>query len=200
MDTIKVSVQAYILSLFPQNVRGRSLSDTRQPATGSSGQQLEALANGLAVPSFWTADDINDAFAGANAVWAQAKIEFTPVAISKRGEAVPADEDGMWIDFVNRLRPAKGIAVGFVYDLPSDEGGWGGGRIAIVSGQKVEGSIAGFAGHILAHELGHVLFDTPEHEGASSNLMFGRRHPRVVTADLLEDWQIEKARRRAATL
>jgi hypothetical protein len=199
MDTIKIPVQAYILNLFPENVRGRSLSDTRQPATDGRGQQLQALANGLAVPSFWTADDITEAVAGANAVWAQAKIEFTPVAISKRSESVPADENGMWIAFVNRLRPRTGIAVGFVYDLPSDEGGWGGGRIAIVSGQKVEGSIAGFAGRILAHELGHVLFDTPEHEGASSNLMFGRRHPRVVTADLLEGWQIEKARRRAAS-
>ncbi len=45
-----------------------------------------------------------------------------------------------------------------------------------------------------------MLFDSPNHEGERSNLMFGSRNPKVATADLLEDWQIEKARRRAAAL
>ncbi len=107
MVTIKVPVQAYILNLFPENVRGRSLSDPRQPVASAKGQQLRSLANGLAVTSFWSVEDIYEAFAGANAVWAQAMIEFIPVAIAKRSEAVPADEDGMWIAFVNRLRPAQ---------------------------------------------------------------------------------------------
>ena len=78
----------------------------------------------------------------------------------------------MWIQFVNRLTPPKGIGVAFVYDLPSDEGGWGGGRIAAVAG----------------------------HESERSNLMFGERNSRVATADLLNTDQIPTARKRAETL
>ena len=66
----------------------------------------------------------------------------------------------MWIQCVNRLTPPKGIGVAFVYDLPSDEGGWGGGRIAAVAGAKAGKALPGFLGSILAHELGHILLDT----------------------------------------
>ena len=197
MDTIKVATQAYILGLFPQNFDRPARPQT---ITRSQGRQLESLANGLALPSFWCEKDIEDAFAIANKVWGRASIEFSPITISKRKVVVPADEDAMWIAFVNQLSPRKGIAVGFVYDLPSDEGGWGGGRIAIVSGKPTTDALAGYAGSVLAHEIGHMLFDSPNHEGERSNLMFGSRNPHVATADLLEGWQIEKARRRAATL
>jgi hypothetical protein len=196
MNLIQVAVQAYMLALFPQIL-------SRQPPrqqTRAEGLQLESLARGLALPSFWTSAEINDAFAVANRIWAQAAIEFRPVTISRRAEVVPADESQMWICFVNRLSPRSGIAVAFVYDLPSNEGGWGGGRIAAVA--KAPGNaLEGFSGRILAHELGHVLFDSPFHTDSSpSNLMFGQRHPRVVTADLLEPDQITRARTRAQSL
>jgi hypothetical protein len=197
MDIIKVAVQAYILGLFPQNF-DRPVQP--QTITRSQGRELDALADGLAVPSFWSESEIQDAFANANKIWARASIEFTPITISKRKVVVPADEDGMWIAFVNQLSPRSGIAAAFVYDLPSDEGGWGGGRIAIVSGKETDGALSGYAGSVLAHEIGHMLFDSPNHEGERSNLMFGGRNPKVATADLLEGWQIDKARRRAATL
>ena len=161
--------------------------------------QLDSLANGLALPSFWTSAEINDAFAVANRIWAQAAIEFAPVTVSQRAEVVPPDERQMWICFVNRLSPRSGIAVAFVHDLPSNEGGWGGGRIAAVA-EAPGGALAGFSGRILAHELGHVLFDSPFHSTSASNLMFGQRHPRVVTADLLEPHQVTRARTRAQSL
>jgi hypothetical protein len=192
MDVIKISVQAYMLDLMPEHI-GR-LSERPKPQTPSSVLQLTALANGLALPSFWTEDEIKQAFEGANKVWDQAKIQFAPVTISSRTEAPPADEDGMWRHFVNRLSPHSGIAVAFVYDLPSDEGGWGGGKIAAISGAKATGAIEGFEGRILAHEMGHILLNTPEHRTTPSNLMYGSRHPRVVTADLLDGTQIDKAR------
>lgn len=197
MDIIKIAVQAYVLGLFPQNFDRPARPQT---IIRSQGRELESIANGLAVPSFWSESEIQDAFAIAGKVWARASIEFSPITISKRKVVVPADEDAMWIAFVNQLSPRKGIAVGFVHDLPSDEGGWGGGKIAIVSGKETDGALAGYAGSVLAHEIGHMLFDSPNHEGERSNLMFGSRNPKVATADLLEDWQIEKARRRAAAL
>jgi hypothetical protein len=197
MDTIKVAVQAYILGLFPQNFDRPVRTQT---ITRSQGRQLDAIANGLAVPSFWSAKEIEDAFAIANKVWGRASIEFAPITITKRSVVVPADEDGMWIAFVNKLSPRSGVAAAFVHDLPSDEGGWGGGKIAIVSGKETDGALPGYAGSVLAHEIGHMLFDSPDHEGERSNLMFGSRNPKVATADLLEGWQIEKARRRAVTL
>ena len=194
MNAIRIPVQAYILSLFPQRSGGGA--QQRRPA----GQQVQALANGLAMPSFWTSHEINTAFTGANAVWANAAIEFAPVAITQRSLIVPADELGMWAAFVNNLTPSRGIAAAFVFDLPSNEGGWGGGRIAVVAGAKAIGAIQGYQGRILAHELGHVLLG-PGHEPTSpSNLMFDRRHPRVVTADQLEQRQINLARTRARSL
>jgi hypothetical protein len=196
MQSIRVAVQAYILALFPQNPATQP--PTQQ--TSARGLRLEALANGLALPSFWTSAEINDAFAIANRIWVQAAIEFRPVNIAQRTEVVPADEGQMWICFVNRLSPRSGIAVAFVHDLPSNEGGWGGGRIAAVA-EAPTNALAGFAGRILAHELGHILFDSPFHRDDSpSNLMFGRRHPRVVTADLLDPDQVTRARLRAQSL
>jgi hypothetical protein len=198
MDTIRIAVQAYMLDLYPQNRGRQSQQQPQQPPP--SGQHLRSLANGLALPSFWSPTEINEAFALANRIWDQAKIEFTPVSISSRSESVPADENGMWIHFINRLSPRSGIAVAFVFDLPSNEGGWGGGRIAAVAGAKAIGALAGYQGRILAHELGHILLNTPNHETSSSNLMFGQRHPRVATADLLEPGQITDARTRAQML
>jgi len=197
MTPIRVAVQAYMLDMMPQNLGAQP---QQQPTTARAGQQVQALANGLAVPSFWSANEINGAFAVANRIWDQAKIEFAPVRISQRTETVPADENGMWICFVNRLSPRSGIAVAFVFDLPSNEGGWGGGRIAAVAGAKAMGALPGFAGRLLAHELAHILLNTPSHESSSSNIMYGRRHPRVVTADQLEPHQITTARARALTL
>jgi hypothetical protein len=102
--------------------------------------------------------------------------------------------------FVNHLSPRSGIGAAFVFDLPSNEGGWGGGRIVVVAGAKAIGALPGYQGRILAHELGHLLLNTPHHELSPSNLMFDRRHPRVVTADRLEQHQIAAARTRAQTL
>lgn len=194
MNPIYVAVRAYILSLFPQNIR----ATPRAPSVRPGVQQVQALANGLAVPSFWSSSDISDAFAIANRIWAQAAIEFRPISISQREIVVPADESGMWAAFINQLTPPSGIGVGFVHELPPGEGGWGGGRVAAV--RWTENAIQGFHGRILAHELGHVLLNTPGHVTATSNLMSGQRHPRVVTADLLEPTQISDARSRAQSL
>lgn len=194
MDPISVAVRAYILGLFPHDVRARPQPQPSRPAV----PLVQALANGLAIPSFWTTGDINEAFLIANRIWAQAAIEFRPVAISERELVVPADENGMWATFVNQLSPPSGIAVGFVHELPPGEGGWGGGRVAAV--RWTENAIEGFHGRILAHELGHVLLNTPGHVTTTSNLMSGQRHPRVVTADQLEPGQISQARARAQSL
>jgi hypothetical protein len=159
---------------------------------------LQSLASGLALPSLWSAAEINGAFAVANRIWAQAAIEFAPVTVSERTVVVPADERGMWARFQNQLSPTSGISVSFVHDLPSNEGGWGGGRIAAVA--RATNALEGFHGRILAHELGHVLLNTPHHVTTTSNLMYGQRHPRVVTADLLDEGQIRRARARAQSL
>ena len=191
MSKITIPVQAWMLDLFPAN--GNS---TAKPGA----QRVRALANGLAMPSFWTREEITDAFAVANKIWARADIEFTPVSIADREEAVPNDEDNMWIYFINNLSPKKGVGVGFVWDLPANEGGWGGGRVAVLAGAKSVGGLAGFQGRLLAHELGHVLLGFAHRDDDASNLMFGRRHPSVMTADLLDDGQIKDARSRAQTL
>lgn len=193
MDPIRVAVQAYILSLFPENAGG-----SPEGAPRPQDRLLRALANGLGVPSFWTTAEINEAFAIANRIWAQAVIEFRPITISRRTLVVPADERAMWPRFQNRLSPSSGIAVGFVHDLPTDEGGWGGGRVAAVA--KTPNAIEGFHGRILAHELGHVLLNTPHHVTSTTNLMYGARHPRVVTVDQIDPPQRTRARQRAATL
>jgi hypothetical protein len=195
---IQVRVEAYILALFPQSISPAP----RAPGSPAPSAELRAIALGLAVPSFWTRHQITQAFDAANEIWRrEADIEFAPLTISERMEAVPANERDMWIHFVNHLAPqARGISVGFVYDLPSDEGGWGGGRIAVISGEKAAEGLSGFAGNLLAHELGHVLIDDPLHGYAGdnpSNLMYGRRNPRVANAGLLNQRQVDLARTRA---
>jgi hypothetical protein len=196
-NRIRVSVKAYILTLYPQS--GGSGGGAVQ------GQNLRALAMGLAVPSFWSRAQISQAFDEANRIWIrEADIEFTPVEISERDEVAPADENGMWIHFVNHLSPgARAVGVGFVYDLPSNEGGWGGGHVAVLSGKKARSGLPGFAGNLLAHELGHVLTDDPNHvlaAGDASNLMHGSRNPRVANAGILNQQQISIARTRALNL
>lgn len=195
MATIRVPVEAYLLTLYPQSI---AQSPTLKK-TAAGQHQLESLARGLAVPSFWSRHQVTQAFDDANRIWKrEADIEFSPVTISERDEAVPAGERGMWIHFLNNLAPrGRGIGAGFVYDLPSDEGGWGGGRIAVVSGRKVSEGLPGFAGSLLAHELGHVLINDPLHALAGddpSNLMHGNRNPRVANAGVLNERQIESAR------
>jgi hypothetical protein len=194
MATLRIPARAVKLSLFPQASGGAAR------AVRSGAQRLRGLEGGLALPSFWTDPQITEAFRVANRIWAQAEIEFAPVAIAAGSAVVPADEDGMWIALVNQLSPRRGIAAGFVHDLPSNEGGWGGGRIAIVAGQKAEGALEGYRGRILAHELGHILLGDGHETASPSNLMFDRRHPRVVSADLLERGQIDRARARAQSL
>lgn len=202
MATIRVPVEAYILTLYPQSI-AQSPTLTQ---TAAGQHHLEALARGLAVPSFWSRHQVTQAFDEANRIWKrEADIEFSPVTISERDEAVPSGERGMWIHFLNNLAPRgrRGIGAGFVYDLPSEEGGWGGGRIAVVSGRKVSEGLPGFAGTLLAHELGHVLIDDPLHALAGddrTNLMYGIRNPRVANAGLLNDRQIESARIRALAI
>ncbi len=149
MDRIHVPVKAYILTLLPQSVGGNAAA-----SRGSRrGQRIRALANGLAVPSFWSRGEIIQAFDEANRIWIrEADIDFSPVDISERAELVPADEQAMWIYFLNHLSPqGRAIGVGFVYDLPSQEGGWGGGHIAVISGRKARAGLPGFAGNLLAH-------------------------------------------------
>jgi hypothetical protein len=198
MSRITVSIKAYILNLFPNLTGGRGARST--------GETLRPLSNGLAVPSFWHRDEIQAAFAEANRIWTrEADIEFTPVDISERTEVVPPDEHGMWVHFVNNLPPpgGRGIGVGFVNDLPSQEGGWGGGRIAVVAGEKARSGLAGFPGNLLAHELGHVLMGDPNHALANdvpSNLMYARRNPRLANAGMLNQRQIDISRTRAQNL
>lgn len=201
MSRISVPVTAYILSLLPQ--LGRRNRDSNL-AEGEGGG-LEPLARGLAVPSFWSRWEISDAFVEANRIWSrEADIEFSPVNITERSEAVPADDRAMWARFVSRLKPeGRGIGVGFVYDLPASEGGWGGGRVAVISGQKARSGLRNFPGNLLAHELGHVLINDPLHELAGddpSNLMHKNRHPRVANAGMLNAEQVRMARERAASL
>lgn len=187
-SVIKIPVQAWILDLYPAS------------GTPGSGQQLQSLAKGLALPSFWTKEQISKAFQGANKVWARAEIEFSPVTISEAEDVVPVAATPLWHYFVNTRSPKKGIGVSFVYDLPDDEGGWGGGGVAVLAYTKTKGAIGGFEGSILAHELGHCLLGDEHVEDEPSNLMYHNRHPRRVAPDLLDEEQISKARARAATL
>lgn len=201
MSRIRIPVKAYKLDLMPQH--SQPVSGNRIPQT--QGSYLRSLAMGLAVPSFWTSAEIQQAFTEANSIWIrEANIEFSPITISHRTETVPADKRGMWIRFVNRLSPrSRGIGVGFVYDLPAQEGGWGGGRIALISGKKARAGLPGMAGNLLAHELGHVLINDVNHRLAHnhpSNLMYGRRNPRVANAGLLTPRQVAMARSRAQQL
>ncbi|MEE9491904.1 MAG: hypothetical protein V3W04_00800 [Gammaproteobacteria bacterium] len=198
MSTIRVPAKAYILSLLPQSADVGPGHSRFQPR----GRRLQALANGLAVPSFWTPNEINRAFSDANDIWKrEADIEFTPILISIRSEQVPADEGRMWPYFLNHLSPrTRGVSVSFVYDLPSHEGGWGGGRIAVVSGQRIGSGLAGFAGSLLAHELGHVMLNSPNHSNDVSNLMYGNRNPRMANAGLLNSTQVRSARSRALSI
>lgn len=188
MSTIRVGVKAFIYDMLPGGPTPRPPGPLR----------LRALENGLAMPSFWHTAEINEAFTYANQVWARADIEFSRPVIQRGSGCVPADDDNLWIHFVNQFR-GSGVGVYFVNDLPSNEGGWGGGRIAVIAGAKSIGALRGYQGRILAHELGHVLLgDTHHHD--PSNLMYDRRNPRQAYADLLDDTQIGKARRRAASL
>lgn len=223
MARIRVPVEAFILALYPISLdpagqperRPRRTSSLETPGRDADRDtevrreldfpaRMESLDQGLALPSFWSRHDITQAFSEANRIWLrEAQIEFHPINITERSETVPSDEHGMWAHFVNHLPPRRGIGVGFVYDLPSGEGGWGGGRVALVSGHKVAEGIPGFAGSLLAHELGHVLIDDPLHamaEDDPSNLMYGRRNPRVANAGLLTQRQIDSARVRALSL
>ena len=114
MSTVTVPVQAYILTLYPASAQSRGGS------ARTSGQQLDSLAQGLAIPSFWSRSEIDSAFAEANRIWGrEADIQFSPVDIRDRDAVVPADENGMWACFVNQLTPrSRGIGAAFVHDLP----------------------------------------------------------------------------------
>ena len=53
----------------------------------------------------------------------EANIEFITVNILKRSEQVPADENGVWVHFVNRLTPeVREICASLVYDLLCQDG------------------------------------------------------------------------------
>jgi hypothetical protein len=199
--TIRVAVEAFLVDLYPESMNPAA------PPQGAATQtlQLTPLAQGLALPSFWTSQEVRQTFDEANRIWQrEADILFEPLTITERSETVPADEQGMWIYFVNHLTPRnRGVGVAFVYDLPAAEGGWGGGRIAVLSGLKAREGLPGHAGNLLAHELGHVLIDDPQHTLAGSdvsNLMHGRRNSRVANAGLLNANQVQLARTRAARL
>jgi len=197
MDTITISAYAYMVDLLPQDSQSRRRATSARPDPNNPG--IKALEDGLAMPSFWSVAEIKESFKQANAKWDQAKINFNLVSVASRQEVVPADGDGMWRTLVNRLRPPSGIAVAFVFDLPSDEGGWGGGHLAVIGGAKAIDAIAGYEGGILAHELGHILLGI-DHDDSQGNLMVGRRHPRIVYADQLTPEQIATARANAQKL
>ena len=173
MASTKIPISAYILDVYSV--------DTKK-LMGASG---------------WTQPQITQAFADANRIWKQADIEFSPIDISKRDIHVRETDKEMWWDFINGLSPKRGIGAGFVYDFPSgNEGGCGGGRIAVVGRKKVAGARDGFAGGLLAHELGHALIDH-NHSPERHNLMFESRSPMAVTKDVLDGEQLSKSKVRA---
>jgi hypothetical protein len=201
MERIVVPVTAHTLDLYPASASGTG----RGGGAAAHEVSLRSLEIGLALPSFWAPDEITEAFAEANRIWIrEAGIEFSPITVTPRSEAVPANSSAMWAYFINHLSPrGRGVGVGFVYDLPEQEGGWGGGRVVVLAGVKLWSGIAGFAGNTLAHELGHVLINDPNHNtaaGDASNLMYDRRNPRVANAGLLNPRQVTEARRRALLL
>src|SRR5688572_30074166 len=157
-NLITIEVQAWIMDMYP-----------KPDQSNGSGNGLKSLANGLALPSFWNSDEITQAFKVANRIWKQADIEFTPISVAERSDSVPADEKEMFYYFVNNLSPKKGFGVGFVYDLPEEEGGWGAGRMAVIAGVKMWGASTDFQGSILAHELGHCLLGHTHTDNDSTN-------------------------------
>lgn len=198
MERICIPVNAYKLNLLPMHstiVSGGRRSEPR-------GQRLQALENGLAIPSFWSSTEINEAFRVANSIWTrEADIEFTPVTIFEQTMRVPSDEHRMWIHFLNNIRhPRGGLGAAFVNELPSSEGGWGGGHIAIVAGQHLGNALPTYAGTVLAHEFGHALTNNPGHVSEPSNLMYHRMNPRVASAGLLNPAQVRQCRTRAERL
>ncbi|WP_425615150.1 matrixin family metalloprotease [Anatilimnocola sp. NA78] len=192
--TLKVAVQAWILDLYP--------SSGEKKAEARDNPKLRPLTNGLAIPSFWSKEQIDKTFQGANKIWAQAKIEFGPVTIGDREMWVPDDDTGMWIEFVNKISPntgTPGVGVGFVYDLAGKIGGVGGGKAAVIALKKGDEAVASYFPSILAHELGHCLLGH-EHNDDASNLMFEVRHPKRNNPDKLTADQITAARARASSL
>ena len=199
MSTISVPAAGIILSLIGDETA--SASRSREPG-------MRALAAGLILVSFWTREQITRAFTQANRIWLrEADIRFSPVNVSERTEAVPADDLGMTNRLINRLigPSTPGLAVGFVHDTAGVEAGWGAGRIAVLSSMKARPENGTFAGHLLAHELGHILIEDPFHgmaNGDRDNLM----HPSPadssgnVNAGKLNGRQVEIARERAQAL
>jgi hypothetical protein len=199
MKNISVNICAYILTLYPSSPRASAGSK----GTATREQLPGLLAKGLALPSFWTNQEILETFVEANRIWIrEANIEFKPIRVSERDEVLPADGTRLWPFFLKQLKPpGGGIGVGFVADLPGDEGGWGGVRIVVLSGKKARAGVKGNAGNLLAHELGHVLINDPEHKLAGDdhqNLMYGSRVSGRGNAGILNAKQKQKARERAA--
>lgn len=185
MDIIRIPVFAYILELCEGDEK------TCTPARSD----------------YWTRELIAQAFEHANTIWErEAAIRFEPVTITERRMNVPADERGVYYQFMNQLPPKPdkpGIGVGFVNDLPGKEGGMAGGRMAAVAGKKAASGIASFGGALLAHELGHILIIDHDHELAkhdSANLMFPNYDPKTPNAGKLNADQKAEARKMAPRL
>ena len=91
---------------------------------------------------------------------------------SKSTETVAAGDQGICIHLVNHLSPGtSGISGRFVYDLASNQGGWGGGRITLLSGHARRG-LSKFIGSRRARELGQVRFYSTNHSSSPSKLIF----------------------------
>ena len=194
MSKIKVPVAVYMVEL--------KLKEAAEPAVkkANGALVLQSLLTAKTLPSSWKAKGIKVAFEDANAIWAKAQIEFEPGEIQKRSLAVPADDDGMWKAFVNMVYVKKGIAASFVFDLPAHEAGWGGGRTAVVSGEKVRKGNDFFPGRVLAHELGHCLLGSGHEEDKRKNLMYHYMNPQKRSSNELTPDQIAKGRKRAEAL
>lgn len=193
---LEIPTFAFILGLVPEEIR--TPIDWMSPPARQAATVSE-MSTGLAMPSFWTAEEIRSAFTEANAIWAPADIRFSLDRVARRTERVPANEYQIYVDLTNRMGRIPGcrVVAAFVHALGSRHGGIAGGRLAIVTHGQLVHATPELRGAVLAHEFGHVLGLTDRVGTRDGNLMYYRMNVVGRPHRDLSASQIGVARQRA---
>ncbi len=193
---IEIPTFAFMLGLVPDEIR--TPSDWLSPPARRA-DTVSEMSTGLAMPSFWTAEEIRSAFDQANAIWDQADIHFSLDLVARRTERVSTNEYEIYVGLTNRLGRIPGcrVVAAFVNALSSRHGGIAGGRLAIVTHGQLVHATPELRGAVLAHEFGHVLGLTDRVGPRDGNLMYYQMSVAGRPHRDLSDSQIDVARRRA---
>lgn len=193
---IEIPTFAYMLGLVGEDIL--TPRDWMSPAAQRA-ETVSQLSSGLAMPSFWTAEEIRSSFDEANAIWAVADIRFSLNRVARRTERVSANEHEIYVGLTNRLGRVPGcrVVAAFVNTLASRHGGIAGGRLAIVTHGRLAHASPQLRGAVLAHEFGHVL-DLADRVGPrDGNLMYYQMTIGGPPNRDLSESQIGVAQRRA---